>query len=137
MLGEEHQDMTRILLVEDSDNIRDMLRRRLEKRNYHVLVACDGSEACSVASAERPDLILMDMHLPVLDGWEATRQLKQSSATRDIPIIALTADAMAGDREKALQAGCDEYETKPVDLKVLLDKVQMLLEARRSHERAN
>src|SRR5688572_31876838 len=108
--------MPKILLVEDSDSIRDMLTRRLVKRSYEVIHAADGTQACLLAGSEQPDIILMDLHLPLLDGWEATRQLKNSLATRAIPIIALTADAMKGDREKALEAGCDDYETKPIEL---------------------
>jgi CheY-like chemotaxis protein len=120
--------MPKILLVEDQPPLRDMLVRRLKKRGFDVVLAGDGAEACTVARAERPDVILMDMHLPVLDGWEASRQLKTAADTQAIPIIALTADAMAGDREKALKAGCDDYETKPIDLPVLLDKIQKLLQ---------
>jgi CheY-like chemotaxis protein len=122
--------MTRILLAEDNPTIGDMLKRRLEKRGHQVTVAADGAAAVAAADAFGPDIILMDMHLPVLDGWEATRQIKCAEKTRGIPIIALTADAMAGDREKALQAGCNDYETKPVDFGRLLDKVQKLLDAR-------
>jgi two-component system, cell cycle response regulator DivK len=125
--------MPKILLVEDNPALRDMLVRRLKKRDFEVVLAGDGAEACTVARAERPDLILMDMHLPVLDGWEASRQLKTADDTRAIPIIALTADAMAGDREKALQAGCDDYETKPIELPVLLQKIQKLLGDRNDH----
>jgi two-component system cell cycle response regulator DivK len=121
--------MTTILLVEDNDSICAMLTRRLEKRSYRVITAGDGAAGRSLAEEQRPDLILMDMHLPVLDGWEAVRQLKSASGTRSIPIIALTADAMAGDREKALHAGCDDYETKPIDLQRLLDKIERLLPA--------
>jgi len=119
--------MAKILLIEDNLTIRDMLTRRLQKRGYEVSVAEDGAAAVAAVGANRPDIILMDMHLPVLDGWEATRQIKGADATRDLPIIALTADAMAGDREKALQAGCDDYETKPIDLPRLLAKVETLL----------
>jgi two-component system, cell cycle response regulator DivK len=122
--------MPKILLVEDNENNRDMLSRRLQKRNYEVAIAVDGAEACARAEAERPDLILMDMHLPVLDGWEATRRLKARPETGSIPIIALTADAMSGDREKALEAGCDDYETKPVELPRLLGKMEALLKRR-------
>ncbi len=122
--------MARILLVEDNPTLCDMLKRRLEKRGYQVAVADDGAAAVTAAGADHPDIILMDMHLPVLDGWEATRQIKSADGTRAIPIIALTADAMAGDREKALQAGCNEFETKPIDLLRLLDKVQKLLDGR-------
>jgi CheY-like chemotaxis protein len=122
--------MAKILLIEDNVAIRDMLSRRLQKRGYEVAVAADGAAAVAAIAADRPDLVLMDMHLPVLDGWEATRQIKGSAAGRDLPIIALTADAMAGDREKALAAGCDDYETKPIDLPRLLGKMENLLKAR-------
>lgn len=122
--------MHKILLVEDNEHNRDMLSRRLRRKDYEVVIAVDGAEACVKARAEQPDLILMDMHLPVLDGWEATRQLKTEMATQATPIIALTADAMSGDREKALEAGCDDYETKPVDLPRLVQKMQALLQRR-------
>jgi two-component system, cell cycle response regulator DivK len=122
--------MVKILLIEDNPTIRDMLTRRLQKRGYDVAVAGDGAAAVEAAGVEHPDIILMDMHLPVLDGWEATRQIKGAECTRDVPIIALTADAMAGDREKALEAGCDDYETKPIDLPRLLEKVEKLLRPR-------
>jgi two-component system cell cycle response regulator DivK len=119
--------MPRVLLVEDNEMNRDMLSRRLERRGYEVLVAVDGAEALQRAQADAPALILMDMSLPVIDGWEATRRLKADPATRRIPVIALTAHAMAGDREKALGAGCDDFDTKPVDLPRLLDKMSHLL----------
>jgi CheY-like chemotaxis protein len=119
--------MTKILLVEDNANIRDMLARRLQRRKFEVVFAGDGAEACRMAEVEQPDIILMDMNLPVLDGWGATRQLKTTAATQTIPVIALTADAMVGDREKALQAGCDDYETKPIDLPSLVGKIDTLL----------
>ncbi|MGH9036713.1 MAG: response regulator, partial [Acidimicrobiia bacterium] len=106
----------------------DMLSRRLERRGYEVIVAVDGEEGVSRARAEVPDLVLMDMSLPVLDGWEATRQLKAAPETKSIPVIALTAHAMSGDREKALAAGCDDFDTKPIDLPRLLGKVEGLLE---------
>ena len=106
--------MPKLLLVEDNEYNRDMLMRRLTKKGFEVVVAVDGGEGVAKAQSEKPDLILMDMHLPVLDGWEATQQLKESDDTRTIPIIALTADAMAGDREKAMEAGCDDYDTKPI-----------------------
>jgi CheY-like chemotaxis protein len=122
--------MPKILLVEDNENNRDMLSRRLRRKDYEVVIAVDGAEACAKAEAEKPDLILMDLHLPVLDGWEATRRLKNAHQTRPIPIIALTADAMSGDREKALLAGCDDYDTKPVELPRLLEKMQALLQRR-------
>ena len=117
----------KVLLVEDNELNRDMLTRRLERRGYQVVVAVDGDEAQKVAGAETPDLILMDMSLPVVDGWEATRRLKGDPATRAIPIIALTAHAMAGDRQKALDAGCDDYDTKPIELPRLLEKIAGLL----------
>ena len=107
--------MTKILLVEDNEINRDMLRRRLERKGYQVIVAVNGAEGVSKTQADRPDLILMDLHLPILDGWEATRQIKANPQTQSIPVIALTADAIVGEREKALAAGCDEYDTKPVD----------------------
>ena len=119
--------MAKILLVEDNELNRDMLFRRLTKRGYDVVVAVNGIEACSKACGEIPDLILMDMHLPELDGWEAARKIKSEPETHTIPMIALTADAMSGDREKAIEAGCDEYETKPVDLQRLLAKIERLL----------
>jgi CheY-like chemotaxis protein len=120
----------KILLVEDNENNRDMLSRRLQKRSYEVVLALDGEEACLRAVAERPDLILMDMGLPVLDGYGATRRLKADPATQAIPVIALTAHAMSGDRAKAMEAGCDDYETKPVELPRLLEKIEALLKRR-------
>jgi two-component system cell cycle response regulator DivK len=119
--------MAKILLVEDNEMNRDMLSRRLERRGYEVIVAVDGEEGVARARAEAPDLVLMDMSLPVLDGWEATRQLKAAPETKSIPIVALTAHAMAGDREKALEAGCDDFDTKPIDLPRLLGKLEGLL----------
>ena len=119
--------MAKILLVEDSEMNRDMLARRLAKRGYEVVIAVDGGQAVTLAQTEAPDLILMDMNLPVLDGSEATRQLRAVPATRSIPIIALTAHAMSGDREKALEAGCDDYDTKPIELERLLGKIEVLL----------
>ncbi len=119
--------MTKILLVEDNEMNRDMLSRRLTRKGFEVLIAVDGQEGVTLAGTERPDLILLDMGLPVLDGWAAARQLKAHEGTRCIPIIALTAHAMAGDREKALEAGCDEYDTKPVELPRLLEKIETLL----------
>jgi CheY-like chemotaxis protein len=107
-----------------------MLSRRLERRGYEVLIAADGAQGVALAQAERPHLILMDMSLPLLDGWEATRQLKATAETQSIPVIALTAHAMSGDREKALQAGCDEYETKPVEFQRLLGKIELLLNSK-------
>src|SRR4051794_16141030 len=112
--------MTKLLLVEDNEFNRDMLFRRLQMKGFEVVCALDGAEACKKARDEQPDLILMDLHLPILDGWEVTRQLKSSLETKTIPIVALTADAMTGDREKALEAGCDDYATKPIDFPGLL-----------------
>jgi two-component system, cell cycle response regulator DivK len=119
--------MATILLVEDNEMNRDMLSRRLTRRGHRVLIAVDGGQGVQMAQAEGPDLILMDMSLPVLDGWEATRRLKAASETQAIPIIALTAHAMAGDREKALAAGCDDYDTKPIEFTRLLGKIQVFL----------
>ena len=119
--------MPKILLVEDNEMNRDMLSRRLERKGYEVAIAVDGGQGVSMARAETPDLILMDMSLPVLDGWEATRQLKATPDTASIPVIALTAHAMSGDREKALQAGCDDYDTKPIEFPRLLEKMEALL----------
>jgi len=123
--------MARILLVEDNDMNRDMLSRRLQRKGYEVLLAADGMQAILMAESEAPDLILLDMSLPVIDGWEAARRLKASPATARVPIVALTAHAMAGDREKALAAGCDDYDTKPVDFAQLTAKIEAIL-ARRS-----
>jgi CheY-like chemotaxis protein len=119
--------MPRILLVEDNEMNRDMLSRRLERKGFQVVLAVDGREGVEMAASQAPDLVLMDMSLPVLDGWEATRRLKAAPATRRIPVIALTAHAMSGDRERALEAGCDDYETKPIDLPRLLGKIEALL----------
>jgi CheY-like chemotaxis protein len=119
--------MTKILLVEDNEMNRDMLSRRLAKRGYDVAIALDGEQGLAMARAEAPALILMDMSLPGIDGWEATRRLKAAAETRKIPIIALTAHAMSGDREKAVAAGCDDFDTKPVDLARLLEKIEALL----------
>ena len=119
--------MPKILLVEDNDINRDMLSRRLERRGYQVAIALDGEQGVSMAGVEAPDLILMDMSLPVLDGWEAARQLKAAPETRSIPIIALTAHAMVGDREKAIESGCDDYDTKPVEFQRLLEKIETIL----------
>jgi len=119
--------MTKILLVEDNEENRDMLSRRLTRRGYEVVIATDGGQGVAMAQSEIPDLILMDMDLPVLNGWEATRQLKAAPATRAIPIIALTAHAMVGDREKALEAGSDDYDTKPIDFARLRAKIEALL----------
>jgi CheY-like chemotaxis protein len=119
--------MPRLLYVEDNEMNRDMLSRRLQRRGFEVLIAEDGEEGVTLAAAERPDLILMDMSLPVLDGWEATRRIKASPDTQRIPIIGLTAHAMAADRDKCLEAGCDDYDTKPVELGRLLEKIERLL----------
>jgi CheY-like chemotaxis protein len=115
--------MSKILLVEDNEMNRDMLSRRLIKKKFDVVIAVNGQEGVDMASSESPDLILLDMSLPVMDGWTAAGHLKSNNATKDIPIIALTAHAMAEDREKALNAGCDDYDTKPVDFKRLLEKI--------------
>ena len=119
--------MSKILLIEDNEMNRDMLSRRLERKGHHVLIAVDGEQGGTIAQSSSPDLILMDMSLPVLDGWAATRQLKASPQTRSIPIIALTAHAMAGDKEKCFDAGCDDYDTKPVEFVRLLQKIEALL----------
>ncbi len=119
--------MPKILLVEDNEMNRDMLSRRLERKGYQVVLAVDGQGGVEAALAQAPDLVLMDMSLPVLDGWEATRRLKAAPATRHIPVIALTAHAMSSDRGKALEAGCDDYDTKPVELPRLLGKIEALL----------
>ena len=119
--------MPKILLVEDDEMNRDMLARRLERRGYQVVIAVDGGQGLMLARSEAPDLILMDMSLPGLDGWEATRQLKAVPTTHAIPILALTAHAMAGDRQKAVEAGCDDYDTKPIEFPRLLGKIQALL----------
>ena len=119
--------MAKVPLVEDNEMNRDMLSRRLTKRGHEVVIAVDGAEGVAKARSERPDLILMDMSLPVLHGWDATRELREGEDTRAIPVIALTAHAMSGDREKALEAGCDEFETKPVELPRLLEKMERLL----------
>jgi two-component system cell cycle response regulator DivK len=119
--------MPKILLVEDNEMNRDMLSRRLVRNGYEVLIAIDGQQGVDMALAERPDLILMDMSLPVIDGWEATRRVRANDSTRRIPVIALTAHAMAGDREKAMEAGCDDYDTKPVEMARLLGKITALL----------
>lgn len=122
--------MTKILLVEDNEDNRDMLSRRLKRRGFEIVLAGDGATAVQLATAERPDLVLMDMSLPILDGWEASRRIRNEPATRDLPIIALTAHAMASDREKSLEAGCDDFDTKPVDLARLLEKIDRLLAGR-------
>ena len=127
--------MPKILLVEDNEMNRDMLSRRLQRRGYDVVIAVDGQEGVAMAQAEAPDLILMDMSLPVMDGWEATRRLKAASETMAIPVLALTAHAMSGDREKAMEAGCDDYDAKPIDLPRLLAKIEALLGKQSHHER--
>jgi two-component system, cell cycle response regulator DivK len=116
--------MPKVLIVEDNELNRDMLSRRLQRRGYEVVMAVDGAAGIEAARAEGPDLILMDMSLPIIDGWEATRRLKGSKVTSAIPIIALTAHAMAGDRRKALEAGCDDFDTKPIEMMRLLDKIE-------------
>lgn len=115
--------MPKILLIEDNEMNRDMLSRRLVRRGFEVVLAEDGASGLDAATKERPDLVLMDLRLPVLDGWEATRRLKTQGATRAIPVIGLSADALDGDREKALAAGCDDYDVKPVDIERLLEKI--------------
>jgi len=121
--------MAKLLIVEDNEMNRDMLTRRLERKGFATVVAVDGAEGIATARSESPDLILMDMSLPVLDGWEATRQLKAAPETTTIPIIALTAHAMDTDRAKALQAGCDEYESKPIEFPRLMEKIAALLDS--------
>jgi|SRR6185369_3591987 len=122
--------MTKVLLVEDNEMNRDMLSRRLIRKGYEIVIAVDGEQAVAMARSEAPDLILMDMSLPMIDGWEATRRIKTADATKRIPVIALTAHAMSGDREKAIEAGCNDYDTKPIELQRLLDKMAALLAAR-------
>ena len=126
--------MQKILVVEDNEMNRDMVGRRLERRGYEVVVAVDGQEGVDMAQSENPDLILMDLTLPVLNGWEATRQLKQDTKTNGIPIIALTAHAMASDRESAIEAGCDDYDTKPLEFSRLIGKIHALLPEDSSNE---
>lgn len=121
--------MAKILLVEDNEMNRDMLSRRLTRKGYEIVLAFDGQAGVDMAGSEAPDLILMDMSLPVLDGWEATRRIKAAPATRHLPVIALTAHAMSGDRDKAIEAGCNDYDTKPIDLARLLGKIETLLTA--------
>lgn len=116
--------MPKVLLVEDNEMNRDMLSRRLVRNGYDVVIAVNGQEGVDMAASERPDLILMDMSLPVLDGWEATRRLKADAGTKSIPVIALTAHAMESDREKAMAAGCDDFDTKPIELPRLLEKMK-------------
>ncbi len=124
--------MPKILVVEDNEWSSDMLFRRLSRRGYQVITAPDGRRGIAMALAQSPDLIVMDMSLPEIDGWEATRRLKANPATRDIPIVALTAHAMASDRKKAMDAGCDDYHTKPVDFESLVRSLEAFLEARKS-----
>jgi len=119
--------MSKILLVEDNEMNRDMLSRRLIRKGFEVIIAVDGQAGIDMASSTNPDIILMDLSLPVIDGWEATRRIKANSATQGIPVIALTAHAMAGDEQKALDAGCDDYDTKPVDFKSLLGKIEKFI----------
>ena len=119
--------MAKILIVEDNEMNRDMLSRRLKRKGYEIIIAVDGQEGIDKALNEKPDLILMDMSLPVIDGWTATTELKQKDQTKSTPIIALTAHAMAGDQEKAINAGCDDYDTKPIELPRLLTKIETLL----------
>jgi len=121
--------MTKVLLVEDNEMNRDMLSRRLTRRGFEVIFAVNGQEGVDLAASERPDIILMDMSLPVLDGWEATRRVKADDTTSRVPIIGLTAHAMSGDREKAIAAGCDDYDTKPVEIERLIGKIERLLGA--------
>ncbi|MBI2908945.1 MAG: response regulator [Chloroflexi bacterium] len=125
--------MLKILYVEDDEMNRDMLSRRLERKGYQLVLAVNGEEGIALATSESPDLILMDMGLPVVDGWEATRRLKAMPSTSSIPIIALTAHAMVGDQQKSMEAGCDDYDTKPVDLPRLLAKIEALLDRGRGH----
>lgn len=124
--------MTRILLVEDNELNRDMLARRLKRRGFEVFTAVDGEEALALVRSEMPDIVLMDMSLPKMDGWTATKHIKADPQTAHIPVLALTAHAMIGDRERAIEVGCDEYETKPVDFQRLLQKIEMLLQKNRS-----
>ena len=123
--------MAKILLVEDNEMNRDMLSRRLERRGYTMVIAVDGKQGVDLARSEMPDLILMDMSLPILDGWEATRQIKSAGETKGIPIIALTAHAMATDEQKAREAGCDDFDTKPIELARLLDKIAARLDGKK------
>jgi two-component system cell cycle response regulator DivK len=124
--------MPKILLVEDNEMNRDMLSRRLTRSGYEVILAADGAQGITMAASAAPDLVLMDMSLPVVDGWEATRRLKGDPATRSVPVIALTAHAMAGDEAKAREAGCDDFDTKPVEYPRLLSKIEGLLQKRKA-----
>jgi two-component system, cell cycle response regulator DivK len=121
--------MPKVLLVEDNEMNRDMLSRRLARRGFEVVFAADGQQGVDLARSEKPDIILMDMSLPVMDGWEATRRIKEDGTMRRIPVIGLTAHAMSGDREKAIEAGCDDYDSKPVEIDRLLGKINRLLNA--------
>jgi len=121
--------MAKVLLVEDNEMNRDMLSRRLVRRGFEVVFAVNGKQGVDLARSEKPDIILMDMSLPIMDGWEATRCVKSDDATRSVPVIGLTAHAMSGDREKAIEAGCDDYETKPIELDRLIGKIERLLGA--------
>lgn len=121
--------MAKVLLVEDNEMNRDMLSRRLVRRGFEVIFAIDGQQGVDLAKSESPDIILMDMSLPVIDGWEATRRVKADNVTKGVPVIGLTAHAMSGDREKAIEAGCDDYDTKPVELERLIGKMEKLLGA--------
>ena len=121
--------MAKVLLVEDNEMNRDMLSRRLVRRGFEVVFAVDGQQGVDLARSEKPDIILMDMSLPVMDGWEATRRVKADDVTRGVPVIGLTAHAMSGDREKAIEAGCDDYDTKPVELDRLIGKIERLIGA--------
>jgi two-component system, cell cycle response regulator DivK len=124
--------MAKVLLVEDNEMNRDILARRLSRRGYDVVFAIDGQQGVEMARSEKPDIILMDLSLPVMDGWEATRRVKADEAMRDLPVIGLTAHALVGDREKALAAGCDDYDTKPVEFDRLVEKIERLLAERES-----
>jgi two-component system cell cycle response regulator DivK len=127
--------MTKVLLVEDNEMNRDMLSRRLMRRGFQVVFALDGQQGIDLARSERPDIILMDMSLPIIDGWEATRRLKADDATRSVPVIGLTAHAMSGDRERAIEAGCDDYDTKPGDLDRLISHIERLLRTKDEAQR--
>jgi CheY-like chemotaxis protein len=128
--GKKALPLAKILLVEDNEMNRDMLSRRLQRKGYEVVMAEDGRQGVDLARKETPDVILLDMSLPVVDGWQAAREIRAQAETRGIPIIALTAHAMSGDREKALEAGCDDYDTKPVEMPRLLGKIETLLARR-------
>ena len=122
--------MPRILVVEDNEDNRDSLSRRLERRGFEVLLATDGRRGVEMAAAEKPDLILMDMNMPEMDGWEATRKIKSTPDAADVPVIALTAHAMTGDRERALESGCSDYHTKPIEFSKLINQIETLLQRR-------